>query len=124
MLAIYMPLVQDAVHAYVELWNHHTIQKQPNRPNAVTGQLYILYHYTPDGVQSYKVPVDQNWISQLQQSMGEWGMCFLLIFVLKIHSYCTSGVWLNSGVDIDEYLPRETYKWCIQQLNMCKIDIT
>jgi hypothetical protein len=83
MLAIYMPLLRDAVHAYVELWNHHNIRKQPNRPNAVTGQPYILYHYPPEGVQSYEVPVDQNWISQLQQSMREWGMWFLLIFRFK-----------------------------------------
>jgi hypothetical protein len=32
-------------------------------------------------------------------------------------------LWLNSGVDIDEYLPQETKKWCIQQLSMHKIDI-
>jgi hypothetical protein len=117
MLAIYMPLIRDAVHAYVELWNHHNIRKQPNRPNAVTGQPYILYHYPLDGVQSYEVPVNQNWISQLQQGMEEWGMHFLLI-------YCASGLWLNSGVDIDEYLPQETNEWCIQQLNMHGINIT
>ena len=76
MLAIYMPLVQEAVHAYVELWNHHNIRKQLNRPNAVTGQLYILYHYPPDGVKSYEVSVDLNWISELEQSMEEWGMYF------------------------------------------------
>jgi hypothetical protein len=71
MLAIYMPLVQDAVHAYVKLWNHHNIRKQLNRPNAVTGQLYILYYYPLDGVQSYKVFVNLNWISELEQSMEE-----------------------------------------------------
>jgi hypothetical protein len=74
MLAVYMPLVQEAVHAYVELWNHHNIRKQPNRPNAVTGQLYILYHYPPEGVQLYEVLVDAEYIFQLKQSMEEWGM--------------------------------------------------
>ena len=43
---------------------------------------------------------------------------------LKIHSYRTSGLKLNSSVDIDEYLPQETNEWCIQQLNMHKINIT
>jgi hypothetical protein len=33
-------------------------------------------------------------------------------------------LWLNSGVDIDEYLPQETNQWCIQQLSMHKIDIS
>ena len=32
-------------------------------------------------------------------------------------------MWLNSGVDIDEYLLQETKKWCIQQLSMHRIDI-
>jgi hypothetical protein len=71
MLAVYMPLVREAVHVYVELWNHHNIRKQPNRPNAVTGQLYILYYYPPEGVQSYEVPVDAEYIFQLEQSMEE-----------------------------------------------------
>ena len=30
MLVVYMPIVRDAVHAYVELWNHRRIRKQPN----------------------------------------------------------------------------------------------
>jgi hypothetical protein len=41
-----------------------------------------------------------------------------------LYSYCTSGLWLNSGVDIDKYLPQETNEWCIQQLNMHEINIT
>jgi hypothetical protein len=71
MLAIYMPLVREAVYAYVKLWNHHSIQKQPNRLNAVTSQLYILYYYPLDGVKSYKVFVDLNWISEIEQSIEE-----------------------------------------------------
>ena len=76
MLAIYMPLVREAVHAYVELWNYYNIRKQPNRLNAVTSQPYILYYYPPDGVKSYEVSVNLNWISKLEQSMEEWGMYF------------------------------------------------
>ena len=76
MLAVYMPLVRDAVLEYVELWNHHKIRKQPNRPNAVTGQPYILYHYPPEGVESYEVPIDQNWISELEQGLELWGTYF------------------------------------------------
>jgi hypothetical protein len=76
MLAIYMPLVREAVHVYVELWNHHNIRKQPNRPNTVTSQPYILYHYPPDSVKSYEVLVNPDWISKLEQSMEEWGVYF------------------------------------------------
>jgi hypothetical protein len=74
MLAVYMPIVRDATHAYVELWNHHRIRKQPNRPNAVSGFPYLLYHYPPSGVGSYEVPISQEYISQLEESLEEWGM--------------------------------------------------
>jgi len=74
MLAVYMPIVRDATHAYVELWNHHRIRKQPNRPNAVSGFPYLLYHYPPSGVGLYEVPISQEYISQLEESLEEWGM--------------------------------------------------
>jgi hypothetical protein len=32
-------------------------------------------------------------------------------------------LWLKYGVDIDEYLPKETLDWCIQQLSMHNIDL-
>ena len=78
MLVVYMLIVQDAVHAYVELWNHHKIRKQPNRPNAVTSQPIILYHYPLSGVHLYKVLVNREYISQIEDSLQEWGMLYFL----------------------------------------------
>ena len=63
MLVVYMLIVQDAVYAYTELWNHYKIQKQLNRLNAVTSQPVILYYYLPNSVDLYKVLVDQEYIS-------------------------------------------------------------
>jgi hypothetical protein len=36
----------------------------------------------------------------------------------------TIRIWLKSGVDIDEYLPKETLDWCILQLSMYNIDLS
>ena len=83
MLVVYMPIVRDAVHAYAELWNHHKIRKQPNRPNAVTGQPVILYHYPPSGVHSYEVLVDREYISQIEDSLQEWGMLYFLTLLFN-----------------------------------------
>ena len=36
----------------------------------------------------------------------------------------TITLWLKSGVDINEYLPKETLDWCILQLSMHNIDLS
>ena len=74
MLAIYMPIVREAAIAYKDLWNCHKIRKQPNRPNAVTGQLMVLYHYPNSEVKLYGQLINKEFISELQASLQEWGM--------------------------------------------------
>jgi len=71
MLAIYMPIVREAAIAYKNLWNCHKIRKQPNRPNAVTGQPMVLYHYPDLKVKLYKQPINKEFISELQASLQE-----------------------------------------------------
>jgi hypothetical protein len=73
MLVIYMPIVRDAAQLYADIWNMHRMRKQPNRPNAVIGQPQLLYHYPPHGVRMYKLPVDAQYILDLQSSLREWG---------------------------------------------------
>ena len=87
MLVVYMPIVRDAAHSYVELWNHHRIRKQPNRPNAVTGQPVLLYHYPPSGVNSYEVSIDCNYLKQLEESLEEWGMQYRLNFPINYPAF-------------------------------------
>jgi hypothetical protein len=74
MLAIYMLIIQEAAIAYKNLWNCHKIRKQPNRPNAVTGQPMVLYHYPNPEVKSYRQPINKEFISELQASLQEWGV--------------------------------------------------
>ena len=71
MLVVYMLIVQDAVYAYAELWNHYKIRKQLNRLNIVTGQPVILYYYLPSSIDLYKILVDQQYISQIEDSLQE-----------------------------------------------------
>jgi hypothetical protein len=100
MLAVYMPIVREAAIAYKDLWNCHKIRKQPNRPNAVTRQLMVLYHYPDPEVKSYRQPINKDFISELEASLEEWGIypflgCFLMPFFTPF-SYCTTN--LKSGV--------------------------
>ena len=128
MLVVYMPIIQEATHAYVQLWNHHHIQKQPNQPNAVTG---FPYHYPPPGVSLYEIPISQEYISGLEASLEKCGkeldsgLPYLInhphFQLIAIHTII---LWLKSGVDIDEYLPKETLDWCILQLSMHNIDLS
>ena len=74
MLAIYMPIVREAAMGYKDLWNIHKIRKQPNRPNAVSGQPQLLYDDPPTGEYgSYGVPIDPEFAKTIEDSMEEWG---------------------------------------------------
>jgi hypothetical protein len=85
MLAIYMPIVREAAIAYKDLWNCHKIRKQPNRPNAVTGQPMVLYHYPDPEVKSYGQPINQDFVSELQASLQAWGIYpSLWLFFLRL----------------------------------------
>jgi hypothetical protein len=84
MLAIYMSIVREAAIAYKDLWNCHKIKKQPNRPNAVTGQPMVLYHYLDPEVKLYEQPINEDFLSELQAGLQEWGICpSLWLFFLR-----------------------------------------
>ena len=60
--------------SYVQLWNTHSIRKQKDRPNAVTGKPAVLYYYTPDVVR-YGRPINESLVNEFVRStaMGEVG---------------------------------------------------
>jgi hypothetical protein len=89
MLAIYMPIVREATIAYKDLWNCHKIRKQPNRPNAVTRQPMVLYHYPDPEIKSYGEPINQDFISELQASLQEWGLWLFFLCLFCAFSYRT-----------------------------------
>jgi hypothetical protein len=79
-----MPIVREAVMAYVQLWNTHSIRKQKDRPNAITGKPAVLYYYTPDVVQ-YGRPIDGSLVNELQADFGSWGKYyFLILFFINL----------------------------------------
>lgn len=73
MLVVYMPLVREAAIAYKDLWNIHKIRKQPNRPNAVSGQPQILYDFPPTAEGSYGVAIDPEFTKIIEDGLEEWG---------------------------------------------------
>jgi hypothetical protein len=73
MLAVYMPLVREAAIVYKDLWNIHKIRKQPNRPNAVSGQPQILYDFPPTAEGSYGVAIDPEFAKIIEDGLEEWG---------------------------------------------------
>ena len=64
-----MPIIQEAITAYVQLWNTHSIWKQKDRPNAITGKPAVLYHFTPNVIW-YGQPIDESLINELQADFG------------------------------------------------------
>ena len=73
MLAVYMPLVRSAAIAYKDLWNIHKIRRQPNRPNAISGQPQILYDFPPTADSSYGVAIDPEFAKKIEEGLEEWG---------------------------------------------------
>ena len=70
-----MPLLRQALHGFVRMWNVHTIQAQRHRPNAVTGQLWKLYHLPSDALQCGITP-ESEFLQALQEDVVEWGMLY------------------------------------------------
>jgi hypothetical protein len=70
-LALYMPIVQEEVYKYVKLWNVHNIQKQPNRPNAVTRKPKFNYTYPKTSTIHYRHPIDPEISDSISQEYAE-----------------------------------------------------
>lgn len=77
MFAIYIPILRTEVQSYVRTWNIHRIRKQPNRPNAIAGKPYMLYHYPPELTANYGLSVDSVRLQMLQDDVQEWGKSIL-----------------------------------------------
>lgn len=74
MIAIYLPIIREEVHAYVEIWNNHTIQAQKNRPHIVAGKPKFNYFFSgKKRVPDYGKPIDPELVNRLQADTAEWG---------------------------------------------------
>lgn len=83
---MYIPILREELYSFVRLWNAHSIRKQKNRPNAVVGKPFMLYHHPGSHVQNWGVSFDANQLQTIKAEVGEW--------------------------DVDSFLPPETSEWC------------
>ena len=79
-----MDIVRAQCFNYVKDWDYHTIRKQKNRPNSVTGKPFVLYYAPSDGTKSYGHMVDQELVNSLLSTFTNHGMSLLIQYV-----YCT-----------------------------------
>jgi hypothetical protein len=77
LLAIYLPILRTDMHSFMQTWNIHRIRKQPNRPNAVPGKPYVLYHHPPELILNYGLSVDVELLNTLQNDVRDWGKVFV-----------------------------------------------
>jgi hypothetical protein len=88
---IYMDMIREHIHSFVEVHNHHQIRHQANRAHYLpTGQPHQLYHHPKDGVRDYGNTPDEAMVEAL---------------LLQLEAY-----------DVDEYLVPETRQLCCQLL--------
>lgn len=73
LLAVYMPILREEIHIFVRIWNAHKIRRQRNRPNCVTGQPVMLYHWPGEGVREYGLPPDPRKLQELNDATADWG---------------------------------------------------
>lgn len=73
LLAVYIPLLRTDMQSFVRTWNTHRIRKQPNRPNAVAGKPYVLYHHPPEDIKNYGIRVHAQTLETLQKDVQDWG---------------------------------------------------
>ena len=69
-----MPLLRQEIHSFVRLWNIHTIRAQRNRPNAVTGQPWKLYHIPSNDTPQCGNTPDPTLLQSLQDDVKDWGL--------------------------------------------------
>jgi hypothetical protein len=124
-----MPIVQEEVEKYIELWNLHAIRKQPKRPNVVIGKPKVNYLY----------PVGTTWGCMYMRSVKRrWIVRWWFLEYMRKHSYLSPSLrqWLivssiqrdgNSLSPLISFLytvlPRGESKECVlpllQQRSVC-----
>jgi hypothetical protein len=89
LIAIYMPIIREEVHAYQELWDKHTIRKQKDRPNVVPGKPVFNYHYSHTrGVPNCGWPVDPELIEEIRADTAHFSKYYLYARIIDFTSTC------------------------------------
>lgn len=90
LLAIYIPIIRNEVDLFVYNWNSHSIRKQNNSLNAITGKPYMNYYHPRAPARDYGIPINDAALRTIKDNIGEW--------------------------DTEPYLPNETLEWCRRAL--------
>jgi len=77
LLFVYMPLIRDDIHNFVELWNVHSIRSQPKRPSVKPGKPVVLYFTPPDGTLDYGQLAPVSTVSELRSEVLAWGQLYI-----------------------------------------------
>jgi hypothetical protein len=73
-MAIYIPLIRRAAAEFVTNWNSHEIRKQPDKPHILGGESpNFFFNHPPAGYRDYRLPLDQELLGRLRQSVEAWG---------------------------------------------------
>ena len=83
LLAVYIPILRDALSCWAEQWNRHRIRRQANRPYVIPGQPIILWQYPEEGVENYRQPVATEQLEDFRQDLEGYGMqyCQFQLFI-------------------------------------------
>jgi hypothetical protein len=68
-----MPIIRKEIHDFVKTWNVHSIRNQPKRPNAVTGQPIVNYHWPKGTVRDCGFIPDTDLLAHLKEQVADWG---------------------------------------------------
>jgi len=77
LLFVYMPLIRDEMHDFVELWHAHSIRSQSKRPSVMPGKLVVLYFTPPDGTLDYGQLAPESTVSELRSEVLAWGQLYI-----------------------------------------------
>jgi len=77
LLFVYMPLIRDEIHNFVELWNAHSIRSQPKRPSVQPGKPVVLYITPPDGTLDNGQLEPVSTVSELCSEVLGWGQLYI-----------------------------------------------
>ena len=58
---------------FADMWNSHTIRRQRNRPNSVTGQPVMLYHWPDKDVHDFGLVPDPEKLQEINNATSVWG---------------------------------------------------
>ncbi|KAF8453392.1 hypothetical protein BDZ91DRAFT_631770, partial [Kalaharituber pfeilii] len=96
---IYMDMICEHIHTFVEQHNTHRIRRQRSRSHYLpTGRPTLLYYYPPENVRDYRTAPDPDTLSMLQNEVDTYSLdeylpaCTLTLFAhfLEAGSFPTS----------------------------------